>query len=135
MKGVHNDMQVALKSLKGFEESDINKISDETTRIKAIQCAGSRVNTINQIGDESTIINSIANKVTEKLQSTGLSAATGGIDEKEVNYAGMARNHAYGYGYGACFNRRAERNMQERSASRGRPAMNQGNFKCRSWKM
>ena len=132
MKGVHNDMQVALKSLKGFEESDMNKVSDETTRlelagIKAIQCAGSRVNTVNQISDESTIINSIPNKVIEKLQSTGLSAATGGIDEEEVNYAGMARNQ--GRGYRARFNRRAARNMQERSASRGRPAMN---LKCRS---
>ena len=100
VKGVHNDMQVALKSLKGFEESDINKIADETTRlelagIKAIQCAGSRVTTVNQISDESTIINSIANKVIEKLQSTGLSAATGGIDEEEVNYAGMPRNAQY----------------------------------------
>ena len=64
--------------------------------IKAIQCAGSRVNTVNQISDESTIINSIANKVIEKLQSTGLSAATGGIDEEEVNYAGMTRNRGRG---------------------------------------
>lgn len=140
VKGAHNDMQVALKSLQGFEERDINKIADETTRlelagIQAIQCVRSRVNTINQISDESTIINSIANKVIEKLQSTGLSAATGGIDEEAVNYAGMTKNRGrggQGRGYGARFNRRPDGNMQERSTSRGRPAMNQGNLKCRS---
>lgn len=135
VKGVHNDMQVALKSLKEFEESGIIKIAEETTRlelagIQAIQCVRSRVNAINQICDESTIINSIADKVIEKLQSTGLSAATGGIDEEEVNYAGITRSRGgQGRGYGARFNRKS---MQERSASRGRPAINQGNLKCRS---
>ena len=140
VKGVHNDMQVALKSLKEFEEGDINKIADETARLElagihAIRCTGSRVNTVNQISDESTIINSIADKVIEKLQSTGLSAATGGIEEEEVNYAGMARHRGrggQGRGYGGRFNRRAERNTQDRSTSWGRPAVNQGNLKCRS---
>ena len=87
--------------------------------IQTIQGVRSRVNTVNQISDESTIINSIANKVIEKLQSTGFSAATGGIDEEEVNYAGMTKNSGHGSqgsGYGAGFNR---------SASRGRPTMNQ----------
>ena len=156
VKGVHNDMQVALKSLKEFDEGDINKIADETARLElagihAIRCTGSRVNTVNQISNESTIINVIekviesdyagesesdrADKVIEKLQSTGLSAATGGIEEEEVNYAGMARHRGrggQGRGYGGRFNRRAERNTQDRSTSWGRPAVNQGNLKCRS---
>ena len=70
VKAVHNDMQVALKSLKEFEGSNIIKIADETTRlelagIQAIQCVRSRVNTVDQICDESTIINSIAKKMME----------------------------------------------------------------------
>ena len=79
MRGVHPDMQIALKSSATFTASDVNTLATETVRLELdgiksygkkrissevkSECSSSDVSVVNE-----SIINSIAEKVLEKLQ-------------------------------------------------------------------
>ena len=69
VSGLHVDMQIALKSIDKFEESDLNKIADETTGlelagIKSVTAGNVlKVNAINPAINEETMVDSIGAEV------------------------------------------------------------------------
>ena len=74
MRGLHSEMQVALKASERFNDNDINALATETVRlelagIKSIGTQSPARNECNQVGDVTEFpINSIVDKVVEKLQ-------------------------------------------------------------------
>lgn len=75
MRGVHPDMQIALKSLATFKDIDINELATETMRLElaGVKSFGSKNGTgskqteVNLCEVNDLAINSIAEKVIEKL--------------------------------------------------------------------
>ena len=97
-------MQVALKSLENFGEAEIKTIADETTRLELAGIRSLLSDPSNNKGvfgaanpsDERSIVDSIAEKVIEKLQlqSTSINPDDGGKCN-EINFA--ARNRGRGF--------------------------------------
>ena len=68
IKGVHPDMQIALKSLANFSSIDINALATETTRLGL---AG--INSFTKqknVSNDANVINSSVNAVKEVLNNT-----------------------------------------------------------------
>ncbi len=74
MRGVHPKMQIALKALPSFEQSNINDLASETTRLQlaGIQSFDSENTQDIMNVSEPTLIDAIADKVIEKMNSVSL---------------------------------------------------------------
>ena len=117
VKGLHQDMQVALKSLENFSSSDINLLATEETRLRPaginclitgnirVQLCGSKafeINAICEIMDQKSLIDSIADKVVEKLKVTSIDNMDEGarLQQSTTNFVGNQRTYSQGgYGY------------------------------------
>ena len=89
VRGLHRDMQTALKSMEKFESCDINALADEVTRL---QIAGIKSNfhaaplasshSVNATGTTMAddMLNSIAERVVEKLTNLSIHQEDGGND-------------------------------------------------------
>ena len=114
MRGLHPDMQIALKSLTTFKDSDINALATETTRLELAGvksfgskgATGSKQTEVNVCEINDIAINSIAEKVIEKLNlgSPGLhqpsQASASDIDgtDSGVQYVAQHGRGALGRG-------------------------------------
>ena len=102
VNGLHVDMQVALKSLEKFANKKLNEIADEATRLELAGIQSLSVNkrfsanSVNSISNEE-VVESIAEKVIEKLQATSLSSH-GGEPHEEVKFASANYNRGRGWG-------------------------------------
>ena len=76
MRGIHPDMQVALKAETTFETNDIDALATETVRLElagiksyGTKCARlNETSSVNEVSmNEESVVESIANKVLEKL--------------------------------------------------------------------
>ena len=104
VKGLHSDMQVALKSLEKFSDAEIRTIADETTRlelagIRSLLSDPSKNKAIfgaTNPSDDRSMVDSIAEKVIEKLQlQTAAINLDDGGKSNEINFA--ARNRGRGF--------------------------------------
>ena len=77
IKGVHSEMQVALKSLSHFKDCDINTLAKETVRL---ELAGVKSQmhlpppNVNNVDEEKSLVDAIANKVMDKIENLSLEA-------------------------------------------------------------
>ena len=136
--GLHNDMQVALKSLQDFHDKSLNKIAEETTclELAGIQslCLNNRACanavTVNAVNND--IIQSIADKVIEKIQALSLSAPGGQQDEERVNFSGATSHRGRSSGYRPNFNSRRGQGNPCRGFRNPSAPKQQGNMRCRN---
>ena len=141
VRGLHLDMQIALKSMEKFTDSNIDTLAVETTRL---QLAGiqsrfeerSSTNAINVNNASATmpaeVLDSIAEKVVEKLTKTSLNPETGSSESypPEVNFTTNMPNYSQRGFRGGYRNQR--RQSRYRGASRGRSEnMPARQLKCR----
>lgn len=110
VKGVHPDMQVALKSWGQFEASDIHATATETVRLelagiksfsKTTAPTGGSVNSATDIPSDENLVDAIAAKVLERLNvSGGTGGSTGSsgqassshpvaVGGDDINYTGQ----------------------------------------------
>ena len=135
VKGVHEDMQIALKSLANFSSLDINGLATETIRL---QLAGinsyskhrnvkndinvdTTINAVNDVLRSTSLVDSIADSVIKKLQVNNITNCVEGSSQsnnEEIN------NVHRGRGYRSN-NRRGYRGYQGSTKSRK-------DMKCRS---
>ena len=136
LRGVHPDMQVALKSRQTFEQDDISTLASETVRlglagIKSYSKTAKAPLLCGNIDDNADMINSIADVVVEKLKNSSFGTRfeddrqrdASGVNSAEVNQASYGRsntNFNRGRRGGQAFNRR------------GRGSGNFQTRKCRS---
>ena len=135
VQGLHRDMQVALKSLEKFETKTLNEIADEATRLElaGIQSLAANkmfsANSVNPMSHQE-MVESITEKVIERLQTTSLSSI-GGEHHETVNFASV--NYSRGRGRGR---RARNRGMQQGNFSRRfqspQAAKTPGNLRCRT---
>ncbi len=137
VNGLHVDMQVALKSLEKFDDKKLNEIADEATRLELAGIQSLSVNkrfsanSVNPISDEK-IVDSIAEKVIEKLQATSLSSPGGGLHE-EVKFASTNYNRGRGRGRGfGAKSRGMGRGNNPRRFQSPKAAKSPGNLLCRT---
>ena len=127
------DMQIALKSIDKFEESDLNIIADETT---GLELAGIKSVTagnffkVDPAINEETMVDSIGAKVIEKLQAASISTDGGQPSDynEEIKFAGANFNCGWGFGVQRNFGR--GRGSFSRKNSAPRAAKSQGNLRC-----
>ena len=79
IKGIHPEMQVALKSLSNFTECDTTALSRETVRLELAGVKGNPssnlpVQEVKTVTDDTDLVESIASKVMEKMQDLSLDA-------------------------------------------------------------
>ena len=128
-------MQVALKSLEKFDDKKLNEIADEAKRLELAGIQSFPVNKrfsanlVNPISDEK-IVDSIAEKVIEKLHATSFSSG-GGEPHKEVKFASASYNRGRGRGFGAR-NRGMGRGNYPRRFQSPKAAKSSGNLRCRT---
>ena len=109
VRGLHPSMQTALKSGAGFKDMDLKSAADEAVRLElagvkssgksrscpCINCVESK----NSLSTEESFINSIAEKVAEKLNVAPTSSSKFEADNThEVNWSGESRFRG-GYRY------------------------------------
>lgn len=102
VKGLHPDMQVALKSLEKFDKAEIRTIADETTRLELAGIRSLLSDASSNKGifgaanpyEEKSIVDSIADKVIEKLQGNSINPDDGG-PRNEVNFADRNRDRGF----------------------------------------
>ena len=95
-------MQVALKSLEKFAGADIKTIADETTRLELAGIRSLLSDTSQNKGvfgatnprDERSVIDSIADKVIEKLHNISTSQEDGGSCN-EIHFTGRNRGRGF----------------------------------------
>jgi len=129
-RGVHPDMQIALKSWTTFKDSNINALATETTRLElaGVKSYGkkgatsARKEEVNLCDVNEIAINSIAEKVIEKLNLNCRSE-----DEiQQVDYRGQSNQGRNNRGRGGAFNRSSVRGRVSNRSSDTAPK------KCRS---
>ena len=127
-----------MTSIDKFEESDLNKIADETTwlelaGIKSVKAGNLlKVYAINPAFNEEAMVDSIAAEVTEKLQAASISTDGGQPSDsnEEIKFAGAKLNRGQGFGARRNFGR--GRGSFPRKNSAPRAAKSQGNLRCRA---
>ena len=98
VRGLHSDMQLALKSMEKFANCDIDSLAEETTRLQLAgitsvyqSCQSIGAVNVNNPGTTipSEVLDSIAAKVVDKLNSNNKNAKTGGWQPSklEANFA------------------------------------------------
>ena len=88
MKGLSNELQVAIIPVTGFSGMTLNQLSDETTRLEIAGVnAGNQIKIASVETSESGLVERITAGVIEKLKSTNLMDVACGINE-EVNAVG-----------------------------------------------
>ena len=129
VQGLHPEMQKSLKSMEKFMDYDISKLATETTRLQlaGIKSHFEKCNAVNPISADNSdaaipddVMNSIADKVVERLANTTLHSEAGGYDlcRPEVNFASANPNrYQTSFGQGNINQRYQSR---KRGASRGR---------------
>ena len=82
VRGLHPEMQVALKSLANFSALDVNKLAAEATRL---HIAGIKISShidtaaaVSTVSCDAEFINSVADKVAEKIYAINLNNRSGG---------------------------------------------------------
>ena len=102
LRGVHQDMQVALKSGSNFEASDVHALAVETVRLElagirsfseTAKASAASINVVEECQPEGDIVNAVAEKVFEKLQQAGVSSppSTGANFTGAPSYRGRGR--------------------------------------------
>ena len=141
VKGVHPDMQIALKSHGNFSSSDINALATETTRL---QLAGinsfTKQKNVNDINSNTTSINSVdyvlqntslvestAETVIQKLQLDKLTDSSIGNNQVDCSRVNEVNNVYRGRGYTG--NSRNSRSGYRRYQDAGK---GKKDMKCRS---
>ncbi len=129
VNGLHQKMQVALKSLSKFSTASLNDLAKETTRL---QIAGIQSLASSQQGhcmsvntDTEGFVDSIADKVLEKMKGMSVGAPGGSEASPSVNYFGKRSNR---------FTTRGKNQSYPRSRNfrGGYQASNPKSQKCRS---
>ena len=98
VRGLHSDMQLALKSMEKFANCDIDSLAEETTRLQlagitSVYQSCQSIEAVNVNNPWTTIpsevLDSIAAKVVDKLNSNNKNAKTGGWQPSklEANFA------------------------------------------------
>lgn len=131
VRGLHPEMQIAVKSMEKFAASDINTLAEETTRLQlaGIKSRFQECNSANAINVNNAtasmptdIFDSIADKVADKLANTNLNAQTvaGGYEpyQQQVNFAANQPVY-YQRNFGRNYSN-TRRSSQNRGASRSR---------------
>ena len=149
MRGIHPDMQIALKAETTFETNDVDALAKETVRLElaGIKSYGTKctplteLNSVSQVSStDDSVVDSIVNKVMEKLNVNAINAI-GRSDHTtysseppseeagsgEVNYA--SSNDYRGRGYYR--SGRGQWNYRGRGRGRGGGQSQRGNKKCR----
>ena len=147
MKGVHPDMQVALKSWSEFATKDVHALATETVRLelagvksfsKTTNVASSSICNVSCDGPEDQFVNTVADKVISKLK---LENGSGGCNSDMSDAPSF---DGANYVDGHQFNPRGNRGRSRYRGSGGprrrgyssapRPATNRGGRQCRSCK-
>ena len=94
VKGLHQKMQISLKALPKFSTAALNDLAKETTRL---QIAGIQSLASNQQGhcmsvNTEDLVDSIADKVLEKMNGMSVGAPGGTEASPSVNYFGKRSN-------------------------------------------
>ena len=126
VRGIHPKMQVALKSLSGFDKATISNLAMETTRLQLAGIESFSKSSECMSVDRPDMIDAIAEKVIEKLQCSSLGAQ--GIEnggEAYTSYANFAVERP-----------NFQRNQRNRSFAKPqqRPNTNRSRRACRSCK-
>ena len=156
LKGVHPDMQVALKSWSEFADKDIHELAIETVRLelagvksfsKSSHSASSSICNVTCDGPEENLVNAVADKIMDRLKLSDSAVAAGdgrpdGLVNNRVNYADGRSSY---YADGRQFNN--SRGNRGRARNRGtggthrrgyssapRPPSNRGGRSCRACK-
>ena len=98
VRGLHSDMQLALKSMEKFANCDIDSLAEETTRLQlagitSVYQSCQSIEAVNVTNPGTTIpseiLDSIAAKVVDKLSGSNKNAKTGGWQPSklEANFA------------------------------------------------
>ena len=139
MRGIHPDMQVALKAEAAFETNNVDALAKETVRLElaGIKSFGTKCTRLNEtssvnevsVVDES-IVESIANKVIEKLNLNAANAVSEPDDAVNGGVSYVSNNNLRG---GGNYSRggRGQWNNRGRARGRARGQMQRGNGKCR----
>ena len=145
LRGIHPDMQVALKSEAAFETNNIDALAKETVRLElaGIKSFGTKCVPLNELNSvcevsitDESVVESIANKVIEKLNISTINAVS------NSDRAACASEHADqvcyasdGFqfrGRGNYFRSgRGRLNNRGRGRGRGQSQSQRGNWKCR----
>ena len=119
IRGLHPKMQVALKSLPGFDKTSINELATETTRLQiaGIQSIGINKTSSCMSVESPAIIDSIADKVMEKLKECSFSSQEDG-GSTEATGATLSVEKLYKQrGQRGFFSRRQKPNYPQRTKS------------------
>ena len=116
VRGLHPQMQLALKALPAFEETDINKLASETTRLQlaGIPSFDSKQSSQCMNVDESGLVDSIVDKVIHKMSelSVGGLSTIGSAETEQAcaNFEGKGFVHRRGSRRGQTRNRSDRKN-------------------------
>ena len=139
VRGVHPEMQIALKAETTFETNDVDALAKETVRLElaGIKSFGTKCTRLNETSSvnevaatDSSLVDSIVSKVVEKLNLNVVNAVSGpcpdgaGNDGNDgVNY--MSNNYR---GNGSFRSGRGQWN--NRGRARGRGQVQRGDRRC-----
>ena len=143
LKGVHPDMQVALKSWSEFTDKNIHELAIETVRLelagvksfsKSSGSASSAICNVTCDGPEENLINAVADKIMDRLKlSDNAVAANDGSINDGVNYADGRSSHYRG-NRGRAKYRGAGGSRRRGYSSAPRPPPNRDGRSCRACK-
>ena len=152
MRGVHPEMQVALKSGAAFATSDVNALATETVRLElaGIKSYGNKRNTsetqssthVGEIATQNdTLISAITARVLESLQlnaptdvnSVGLSDDNDVAENTQVNQLNDPNMHRFDGGFSNSYRGRGNRGRGRSNRARGgyRGGQRGGTRRCR----
>jgi hypothetical protein len=122
VKGLHLDMQIALKSLANFATSNINDLAKETTRLQLaginsfpegknyMHSSHATVNSVNDSVDNTSLVESIVNKVIDKLKDCDINDIPNASEQNSVDFI-RSRESSRGRNYKPVY-RRNTNNMK-----------------------
>ena len=146
LKGVHPDMQVALKSWTEFSSKDIHALATETVRLemagvksfsKSSAASSSSICGVSCAGSDDDLVNAVADKIMDRLKlnnSNDVSTTESGSGNDGTNFVD-SRQSSYSRGNRGRARYRGSGGPRRRGySSAPRPSNNRGGRSCRACK-